>query len=150
MGVEVGIPAQLNFHLTEDTLCGAAIGGAIGFGFLWGYRGVLMGSILSQLIIILGWKPYMLFTMGLKVSPQKYFIPVILRHVLLFVDIIILSLFFDRILPYAFSNYLEFFGYAIMVFIIVFALILGEFWLFSQGVRDFSKRMYSVIRGKYK
>ena len=29
VGVEVGIPAQLNFHLTEDPLCGAAIGGAV-------------------------------------------------------------------------------------------------------------------------
>lgn len=126
------------------------IGGAIGLGFLWGYRGVLMGSILSQLIVILGWKPYMLFTMGLKVSPHKYFKPVILRHILLFADIMLLSLLFDRILPYAFSSYLEFFEYAIMVFTIVSVLIVGEFWLISEGVRDFGKRMFSVIKGNYK
>ena len=60
----------------------------------------------------------MLFTMGLKVSPRKYFIPVIMRHVLLFADIVILSLFFDRILPHAFSSYIEFFGYATLVFIV--------------------------------
>ena len=29
VGVEVGIPAELNFYLTDDPLCGAAIGGAV-------------------------------------------------------------------------------------------------------------------------
>ena len=29
VGIEVGIPAELNFYLTDDPLCGAAIGGAI-------------------------------------------------------------------------------------------------------------------------
>ena len=29
VGIEVGIPAELNFYLTDDPLCGAAIGGAV-------------------------------------------------------------------------------------------------------------------------
>ena len=29
VGIEVGIPAELNFYLTDDSLCGAAIGGAV-------------------------------------------------------------------------------------------------------------------------
>ena len=29
VGIEVGIPAELNFYLTDDHLCGAAIGGAV-------------------------------------------------------------------------------------------------------------------------
>lgn len=126
------------------------IGGAIGFGFLWGYRGVLMGSILSQLIIILGWKPYMLFTMGLKVSAKRYFFPVIMRHALLLADILLMAFVFDRVLPKVFANYLEFSVYAIIVFAIVSVIILGEFWLFSQGVRDFGKRIFGIVRGKYK
>lgn len=29
VGIEVGIPAELNFYLTDDPLCGAAVGGAV-------------------------------------------------------------------------------------------------------------------------
>ena len=146
----------INGHgLFQDVWAPAAegiinIGSAIGLGFLIGYKGVLMGGILSQLIIILGWKPYMLFTKGLHVKPVKYFLPVIFRHILLFVDILLLSLLFDHFLPTAFSNYFEFLVDATAVFIIVFIVIFGEFWLFSQGVRDFSKRLVLLVKGKYK
>lgn len=125
------------------------IGAAIGFGYLFGFKGVLMGNILSQLIIIMMWKPYMLFKMGLKMSPVHYFIPVIKRHLLLLADLLFLVLLFDRVLPLAFGSYIEFFAYAIGVFLIVSVLIIGEFWFFSTGIRDFGQRVVLLAKGKF-
>lgn len=42
------------------------------FGSVWGLVGVLLGPILSAFIIIYLWKPFFLFTRGLKVSIHHY------------------------------------------------------------------------------
>lgn len=39
---------------------------SIAFGFFWGLPGVLAGILLSQLVIIVVWKPYFLFRDGLR------------------------------------------------------------------------------------
>ena len=124
------------------------LGGSLLFGYLWGFKGVLMGSILSQLVIICIWKPYMLFTRGIKESPKSYFLPVIFRHLLIVFDMVIFTFLFNPILPEAFTSYLQFFGYAIIVFLIITLVISGEFWLFSQGTKDFLIRMKAVATHK--
>lgn len=45
---------------------------AIAGGSLWGLEGTLLGSIVSSIIIIYIWKPYFLFSKGLKVSVWSY------------------------------------------------------------------------------
>lgn len=115
--------------------------GAIGFGYIWGFRGVLLGGILAQLVIIYLWKPYMLFKRGLKMQPLDYFIPVIKRHILLLVDMIVLYFLFNNLIPHSFNNYIEFFVYTIIVLIVSSVVIIGEFYLFSQGMKDFINRL---------
>lgn len=119
--------------------------GAIGFGYLFGFMGVILGNILSQLLIVYMWKPYMLFRLGLKHSPKSYFIPVIKRHLLIFVNVVGLSFLFDWLLPDAFINYTAFLLYASLTLIIVSVLLWGEFSLFSQGMRDFNQRIYKLL-----
>ena len=41
-------------------------------GLLWGLEGVLWGPIISMLIIVHLWKPYFLYSKGLKISVLKY------------------------------------------------------------------------------
>ena len=41
-------------------------------GFLWQLEGILLGSIVSLLIIVYGWKPYFLFKKGLKLPIRIY------------------------------------------------------------------------------
>lgn len=119
--------------------------GAIGFGYFWGFRGVLLGGILAQLIIIYWWKPYMLCKKGLKICPSEYFIPVIKRHILFCVDMVLFYYLFRCFVPNTMSNYIEFIFYTIIVLIISSVVIFCEFYLFSQGVRDFVKRMKSIV-----
>lgn len=46
--------------------------GSILFGYLWGLNGILLGSNLSLVLIVLLWKPYYLLRHGLKYSYTKF------------------------------------------------------------------------------
>ncbi len=41
-------------------------------GYLWGFEGTLLGSLVSSIIVIYIWKPYFLFSRGLKLSVWLY------------------------------------------------------------------------------
>ena len=80
-----------------------------------------------------------------KTNPINYFVPVIKRHILLFVDLVLFFYLFRSIIPHTFDNYIEFFAYTAVVITISSAIIISEFYLFSQGVRDFIKRTTSLV-----
>lgn len=122
---------------------------AISLSLLMDFKGVLIANIISQLIIILGWKPYMLFRRGLNMPAKKYFIPVAFRHALLLVNILFFSYFYDLFLPKSFVSYFEFAIYALIVVAITSIVLLSEFFVFSQGIRDFTKRVFSIAHGQY-
>ncbi len=122
---------------------------ALGFGYLIGYEGVILGSILSQLTIICIWKPILLFHDGMKSSVLVYFRKVLTRYAIVFADMIALAWLFDIILPHRFSGYFSFAGYALLVFAIIALLVFGEFLLFSQGIRDFLLRIWGVLHHKF-
>ena len=119
--------------------------GTIGFGLFFGFIGVLIGNIVSQLLIVCFWKPYMLFTKGIHHPPKSYFLPVLRRHILILLNVSCMSILFDNILPISFSNYIEFAFYGFLTFIIVSSIIWAEFCFFSQGMRDFNRRILSII-----
>jgi len=123
---------------------------ALGFGFLIGYEGVILGSILSQVIIICIWKPILLFHDGLKTSVWTYFRRILFRYGVIAADVVVLAKLFDYILPHRFSSYVAFSGYSLVVLVIVSVLVFGEFLLFSQGMRDFMTRISGVLHHKFK
>lgn len=126
------------------------IAAALGFGFLIGYEGVILGSILSQVIIICIWKPILLFHDGLKTSVWLYFRRVTFRYGVIVADVVALTWLFDIFLPHRISSYVTFAGYALAVLVVVTALVFGEFLLFSQGTRDFMARISGVLHHKFK
>jgi len=75
-------------------------------------------------------------------------LPVIFRHLLIIFDMVLFTFIFKPIIPEAFTSYLQFFGYAIIVFLIITAVITGEFLLFSQGTKDFLLRLKAVATHK--
>ena len=48
------------------------LGIAIIGGYIWGLKGVLLGGIISQILIVGIWKPYFLFTKGFKEKVKVY------------------------------------------------------------------------------
>ena len=123
--------------------------GALVLGYYFSYQGVIMAGILSQGLIILLWKPIYLFRGGLKCSSKSYFKATILRHFLIVLDVVLLSFLFDIILPERMTSYVQFFCYSFIVLLIVSIVIFGEFYFFSQGIRDFFIRVKGVIQKKY-
>lgn len=123
---------------------------ALLFGYLIGYEGVILGSIISQVVIICIWKPILLFHDGMKSPVGVYFRRVIFRYVIVVVDVVALTWLFKMFLPHRFSGYMEFSFYALIVLCIVSLMVFGEFFMFSQGTRDFSKRIWGVLHHKFK
>ena len=59
------------------------LGFSILFGYLWGLNGILIGSNISLLLIVVFWKPYYLFKKGLKESCLKYFYQYLLQIIVI-------------------------------------------------------------------
>ena len=55
------------------------LGCSILFGYLWGLNGIIMGSNLSLIIIVLIWKPYYTFRNGLKSPASTYYLQYVLH-----------------------------------------------------------------------
>ncbi len=144
------------FGMFQDTwapLTEAAIylGGAFVFGYFWGIAGVLMGGVLSNIIIICIWKPYFLFTKGLKEPAfRRYFLPVLKRLLLISVNVVVLCLLNEAVLNrIKLENFLEIGIYGLVLTVIIFPVFYVEFLMFSSGMRDFNKRMTGLILAKF-
>ncbi len=124
------------------------VAGGLIFGHYWGYQGVLMGGVISQLLIIMIWKPIFLFRKGFHMPVKTYFIPVILRYLMIYADVFVLTFLFNRILPSHITSYISFGFYSIVVFTIVSTLICAEFYIISQGFRDFIFRIRNTFSHK--
>ncbi|MFI3297235.1 MAG: sugar transporter [bacterium] len=64
-------------------------------GYIWGFEGVLLGSIVSMLVIVWGWHPIFLFNKGFKYSILSYFISFV-KHLLVFLFCCVGVLWFIR------------------------------------------------------
>lgn len=123
-------------------------GCALLFGYIFGLAGVLLGGIISTLVIIYGWKPYFLFTSGIKLHPfRNYFIPMFWRWLLIAANVVVIVKI-DQLLTPQIDNFLKLIVYGIVLSIIVIPLFYIEFYLLTPGMKHFHKRMLMVIRAK--
>lgn len=115
---------------------------AIAGGALWGLNGVLLGSIMSLLVIIWGWKPYYLFKKGFKLPFVKYLKWFIVNGVV--------TLFAFKLGAYVVSQLIKFIdpfaGFSDWIIVgLIITLFFGmmEFallYLFTPGMRNITKR----------
>lgn len=120
------------------------IGASVVLGKFWGLPGILGGVLLSQVIIIMIWKPLLLFTKGLK-RPVSEYILLYLKHLFLF-GITVVALNRIRLIKIdPCSGFGEFVLGAIVLEglgIIILGILL---YAFERGMRDFVKRMLSSV-----
>ena len=119
------------------------IGVAIIGGNLWGLEGTLLGGIVSSIIIVYIWKPYFLFSRGLKTSIWVYW-----KEFFKYLAIFAGSCYFATILLRNaqvqlnfYENWLDWILYA-MVIVIMFLIIYGvSLFLLTKGMRNLCYRL---------
>lgn len=116
-------------------------------GYFLGIEGIVIGTTLSLIIIIVLWKPYFLFTKGLGIPPKQYFIPFSGRIALVAVGFCICLLICNYI-KMSISTYMELFVYSSVVSAVCFIVYVGIFTVCTKGMRNFNKRILRKICGK--
>lgn len=122
------------------------LGCSVVFGYLWGLDGIIMGSNLSLMLIVLLWKPYYLFKKGLHASCWMYFRCYIIHVILLVGSAIVLqnvwpiTLQEDR----GIVQFIELLSYYITYIVLSYALL----YLTTKGMRQFTKRIINIISHK--
>lgn len=124
------------------------IGCSIGFGYYWGLIGILSGVLVSQVAIILIWKPILLFKKGFH-RPVSEFVLMYLKHLLLFATSVLIVEALMHMIPISPSHSFGSFAIVGGVMELSALVILGGFlYLFEPGMRNFISRIYSIANSR--
>lgn len=121
------------------------IGLSILLGRFYGLNGIITGVIISQVVIILIWKPYFLFTHGLTGFLIKYW-QTFSIHIIISLSIAIGSIWVvNRISMDAVSGLMQFLLMAAINLAVYFLALYVSFYLLTPGMRAFSHRIIKNI-----
>lgn len=114
---------------------------AIVGGYYLGLNGILLASTISQIIIAICWKPYFLFTKGFNISLIGYWLNWSKYIILITISFITAYYMSCCISINPEENFLSWISYAIAIVFIFILIEAGMLILFTQGMRDFIKRI---------
>lgn len=121
------------------------IGCSIVFGHFWGLAGILSGVLLSQVAIIVIWKPVLLFTKGLR-RPLSEYVFMYMKHlVLLAITIWIVEMIIGKIPVNPADSFLSFGISAALTEVSSLIVLSGLLYCFESGMRAFFSRMISLV-----
>ena len=119
---------------------------AVGLGYIWDIVGVQCGTLASMIIIVYGWKPYFLYTRGFKRNPWKeYFLPMFWRWGLLLVNGLIFYVLAEKFRPDSLDSFVSIAEYFIVLSVVIIPIMYIQFYILTQGMRDFHHRIYELI-----
>lgn len=119
-------------------------------GSRYGLNGILTGVALSQIIMIYGWRPYLLFHWGLKESIW-YYLKIFGKHLLLFAASFGFIIYVNHSISIPqIDNFGIFFIYAVVVFLSSSIALGGLLYISESGIRTFIKRICNTINFKVK
>lgn len=113
---------------------------SIFFGYLWGWGGVLLGVLSSQILIVCLWKPYFLFRRAFKQSVDEYFCCYLKKFILLLIPTLAIGFLFPQSTFSAISNFLQWSIVAIKLVTFYMLTTLFLFYLFDCDVRRLFSR----------
>ena len=121
-------------------IAASIIGGAI-----WGLDGILGGAILSMIVIIFLWKPYFLFSQGIK-YPIRCYVSLYARCLVAGAIMTLIALAIKRIIPInPSSSVIDFITVCGVVTVgISLAGYLTEY-VMCRGMRQLTKRIFSFL-----
>lgn len=121
------------------------LGCSIGLGYFYGLHGILGGVIISQVLVIFIWKPYFLFSQGLK-EPIWVYIGLYLKHLVVGGICFYAVCAVGSLIPIdPASGIWNFLMYAAIIFSTCVLLLGGMLYVVESGMRSFVGRMMAVV-----
>ena len=121
------------------------LGCSIGFGYFYGLHGILGGVIISQLVIIFTWKPYFLFSQGLK-EPIWIYIVLYIKHLVVGAVCYCAVMALSSLIPVdPASGIWYFLLYAAILFSSCVLLLGSMLLVVESGMRSFVSRILAVF-----
>ena len=115
------------------------IGGSILGGSLWGLNGILAGTILSQVVIIFLWKPYFLFSQGIKAPLRGYIILYAKCLVCAVIAVVVIIPVIRLIFEFTCSSFIN----CLLVCMLILVLSMGIIMIGQYIVEPASRRLLS-------
>ena len=115
---------------------------SIYFGYLWGLNGILLGSNLSLILIVVIWKPYYLCKNGIKESCLNYFIKYT-QHLFIILGCAYVSYYISSL--YSTNSIYKLIMLNLLCFILFSVNSFILFFLFTDGMKSFTNRIKNII-----
>lgn len=142
------------YGLYQDTWAAASeailnLGISFVCGSIWGIDGVITGTLVSLILMVVIWKPYFLYKNGFHKSVWLYWKGV-LPLVIIFCISAILVNTISSFMPYdrETSNFLDWTFYAAKITAIVSVIYGGTLFVFNNGFKVFVYRMRDLVAKK--
>lgn len=123
---------------------------AIVGGSLWGLEGVLLGTIVSMALIVGIWKPYFLFTQGIKISIWIYWGNFARFFACFALAFFVAHKIVDYITLDPTSSFLTWAIYAVIVMIVFAVVYFQMLYFFTRGTKDIFNRFATMISARLK
>lgn len=113
-------------------------------GLKWGIIGILLGKIISLLAIVVLWKPYYLFTSGLK-EPVSIYWKGVIRNYAISISAFLLGTYIIKYIPIdPYQSLWEWGVYAAIGMVIFLSIDLSATLLFAKGAKDSLIRIKNI------
>lgn len=117
-------------------------------GYYWGLNGILIGVNISLIVIVIFWKPYYVYKRGFCISIKGYIKEYIVHLVLTAIAIIACVKIENYINLNPFDSYYSLIAYMVIMSLLFICISYGLFFLFTSGMRMFSKRILILLKIK--
>lgn len=125
------------------------IGLSIVLGSVMGLNGIILGVVISQILVILMWKPFYLFTKSIKGYLKKYVV-IFFSHVISGIGIgFLIWVIFRHMIWNSSATYVSFVINAFLVTITYVILLIGFLSIFSEGMRLSVLRIKHLITSRF-
>ena len=114
-------------------------------GYYWGLNGVLLGPISSLILVILFWKPFLLFHWGIQLNVIKYWIE-FFKNIACLAIPFIGTYYFIQIFDWnKVHNFLEWSLDSAPVFLVYVGISYLTFLICTNGMKSFNKRLKYLL-----
>lgn len=115
-------------------------------GYYWGIIGLLLGKIVSTSFIVILWKPYYLFSIGLHEHYYKYWKGAVRNYIVSIVSFLVAHLFIMIIPVNAYDSYALWATFSLFAIIIYLLINLTLIRLFCNGSMEFIARIKDLLK----